>query len=292
MKKRTPIGLTIKLFFSFLFISLLLFGLNHHPQPLADVIPQSASSAEVPAVKTGTLPKKISESSGLEQAGSRGVFLTHNDAGNAAELYRITADGKLLTTLPVAGAENVDWEDITRDQQGNIYIADTGNNDNTRKRMKIYKLHQGDPEQVSLITFEYADRKNGTADKDHYGFDCEAVFWHNHRLYLVTKDRKDGVEARLYELPDSPGEHEAQPISQYPVLAPVTAADLSPDGKRLLLLSEGRIHLFEVRGNNFFGSRMVTRSLGEVGQTEGAVFVDNNTLMISSEKGDLFHYEL
>jgi hypothetical protein len=67
---------------------------------------------------------------------------------------------------------------------------------------------------------------------------------------------------------------------------------MSPDGKKLMLLSVGKIHLFEVEGNNFFGSRMVTKSLGKVGQTEGAVFTDNNTLMISSEKGDLYRYEL
>ena len=294
MKKRTPTGLTIKLVFAFLFISLLLFGINHQPEPLAGSTPAAAlpPDTDEQAVKTGTLPKKINESSGLEQSGTRGVFLTHNDAGNPAELYRINAAGKLLATLPVAGAENVDWEDITRDSQGNIYIADTGNNDNKRKRMKIYKLQNGDHEQVSQIIFEYGDRKNGTADKAHFEFDCEAVFWHNAKLYLVTKDREDGEEARLYELPDTPGEHEAKLISHYPVHAPVTAADLSPDGKRLMLLSVGKIHLFEVAGNNFFGSRMVTKSLGKVGQTEGAVFTDNNTIMISSEKGDLYRYEL
>jgi hypothetical protein len=60
----------------------------------------------------------------------------------------------------------------------------------------------------------------------------------------------------------------------------------------MLLLSEGSIHLFQVQGNNFFGSRMVTKSLGKVGQTEGAVFIDNHTLMITSEKGNIYRYEL
>jgi uncharacterized protein YjiK len=283
--------LTIKLAFVFLFFSLLLYGFNNDPEKLPDTSAQ-ASEVEGQAVKTGSMPKKIKESSGMEETGTPGVFFTHNDAGNAAELYKINAKGQLLATLPVAAAENVDWEDITRDTQGNIYIADTGNNDNKRKQLRIYKLQHGDPKQVSVITFEYGDRKNGTADKTHYEFDCEAIFWYRDKLYLVTKDREDGVDARIYELPDAPGSYEAKPVSHYAVHAAVTAADISPDGKTLLLLSEGKIHLFQVRGTNFFGSKMVTKSLGKVGQTEGAVFTDNNTIMISSEKGELFRYEL
>jgi hypothetical protein len=100
------------------------------------------------------------------------------------------------------------------------------------------------------------------------------------------------MDTRIYELPDTAGDHEAKLIGHYPVNAPVTAADMSPDGKRLMLLSVGKIHLFQVEGTNFFGSRMVTRSLGKVGQTEGAVFTSNHTLMITSEKGGLYRYEL
>jgi hypothetical protein len=291
IKKGLPVRLTVKLAFVLLFFSLLLYGFNKAPQQRG-TSRRPATGADVQAVKTGTLPKKIKESSGLEQTGTPGVFFTHNDAGNAAELYKINAKGQLLATLPVAGAENIDWEDITRDSQGNIYIGDTGNNDNKRKRLRIYKLQHGDPNQVSQITFEYQDRKNGTAGKAHYEFDCEALFWHRSKLYLVTKDREDGVEARLYELPDSPGEYEAKPVGHYQVKAAVTAADMSPDGKTMMLLSEGKVHLFQVQGNNFFGSKMVTKSLGKVGQTEGAVFTDNHTLMITSEKGNIYRYEL
>jgi hypothetical protein len=294
MKKSTPLRLTIKLAFVFLFFSLLLFGYNDDPEQLPKTSPPKAPAPrmEGQAVKTGTLPKEINESSGLEETGTPGVFFTHNDAGNAAELYKINAKGQLLATLPVAGAENIDWEDIARDSQGNIYIADTGNNDNKRKRLKIYKLQHGDPEQVSEIIFNYGDRKNGSGQKGPYEYDCEAIFWHHSKLYLVTKDKGNGLQARLYELPDTPGDHEAQQIGHYPVNSPVTAADISPDGKRLLLLSVGKIHLFQVEGTNFFGSKMVTKSLGKVGQTEGAVFTDNNTIMISSEKGNLYRYKL
>jgi hypothetical protein len=291
MKKGMTWRLTIKPAFVFIFFSFLLYGLNHDPAALPAPAVARTLPLPVQAVKTGTLPKEITESSGLEETGVPGEFFTHNDAGNAAVLYKINAKGKLLAAMPVAGAENVDWEDIARDKQGNIYIADTGNNKNKRKQLKIYKLHHGDTEQVSEIYFEYGDRGKASSGKTGSGFDCEAIFWHQSKLYLITKDRDDGIDARLYVLPDTPGEHQAKPVSHYRVNAAVTAADISPDGKTLMLLSVGKIHLFHVEGSNFFASKMVTKSLGNAGQTEGAVFTGNHTLMITSEKGGIYRYE-
>ena len=34
--------------------------------------------------------------------------------------------------------KNVDWEDLTQDDKGYIYIADTGNNNNKRRELDIY----------------------------------------------------------------------------------------------------------------------------------------------------------
>jgi hypothetical protein len=288
--------LPIKLTIIFLFLSLVLFGYVYQPKTTLKPKPIGVTKPELTiqkAVKLGTLPLEINESSGLETGDKPGTYFTHNDAGNAPELFRIDAQGKLLATLPVAGAENIDWEDIAKDNQGNIYISDTGNNTNKRTHLKIYKLRQGNPNRVSTIHFEYADRKAGTADKSNYEFDCEALFWYQSKLYLVTKDRSNGTTAKLYELSDQPGTHEAKFISKYEVQAPVTAADVSPDGKTLLLLSKGAIHLFPANGSaNFFKSNMKTYALGKVGQTEGAVFTDNRTVLLTNEDGDLYQYKL
>jgi sugar lactone lactonase YvrE len=35
---------------------------------------------------------------------------------------------------------NIDWEDITKDKDGNLYVGDFGNNDNERKDLCIYKI--------------------------------------------------------------------------------------------------------------------------------------------------------
>ncbi|GEO06863.1 hypothetical protein AAE02nite_45270 [Adhaeribacter aerolatus] len=296
--------LIFKIFLALIFCSVVLYGFNGQsafetssPIPLATTAPANTASVnklnENLAVKIADLPKEIKESSGIEEGGQLGTFYTHNDANNPATLYKIDDKGNLLATINLSNAENIDWEDLTRDDKGNIYISDTGNNSNKRLRLRIYKLNPQNPEKLAEINFEYADRKNGTADKTHYEFDCEALFWHQNKLHLVTKDREDGVLAKLYELPDQPGDYEAKLIEKHDVNLPVTAADISPDGKTLLLLSKGKIHLFHPScKGQFFSGEMQTLNLGKVGQTEAAVFTGNKTVVITNENGQMYRYNL
>ncbi len=288
--------LSLKIGVIFILLSAILYGFSHRYSP-SNTVPQKPITAKPiapAATKFAIMPREVNESSGLELGDEPGTFFTHNDAGNAPKIYKVDRTGKLLAAISIPGAENIDWEDITRDNAGNIYIGDVGNNSNKRKKFKIYKFNLKTPDEVSEIIFEYADRKAGTVEKKHFEFDCEALFWYNAHLYLVTKDRGTGVNARLYQITDSPGEQEAQPLSYYDVYAPVTAADISPDGENVLLLSEGNLHLFPVtNSSDFFQSAtMKTIPLGKVGQTEGAVFADNKTVIICNEDGELFEYKL
>jgi hypothetical protein len=243
-------------------------------------------------IKLGTLPRSVQESSGIETGDAPGSFVTHNDAGNAPELFVVNRKGQLLKTIKVAGATNVDWEDITRDNEGNLYICDTGNNNNKRTELKIYKLSLKNPQKVETITFQYSDRKPGKGGKKEVSFDVEAAFWSQNKIYLLTKDREHGKQTKLYELPDQKGRHEAKFVGNYPVNGKITAADLSPDQKTLVLLSTGKLHVYQPNGNNFFQNRKATISLSSVGQTEGVVFTDNQTVAFTNEKGELYEYRL
>ena len=68
------------------------------------------------------ISSKIKECSGMVATVKDSTFWVHNDGGNRAELFEIDRKGKLLTTLPLPKAKNVDWEEITRDEKGNIYV--------------------------------------------------------------------------------------------------------------------------------------------------------------------------
>ena len=247
----------------------------------------------------GQMPPEISESSGLEMADEPNTFFTHSDHGNSgATLYKINQSGKLLKTYSVSGASLVDWEDLTRDDSGNLYIADTGNNSGNRSELKIYKTTVSNPSSAQVITLSY-DSRDAVESKGKKGkgkaktaknFNSEAIFWHNGNLYLVTKASGGNGEAHLFQVSDSPGSQTAKLIGSKELGAKITGADISPSGDKLVLMSVGKLHVFNISGSDYFKGNAQTINLGNVGQTEAMVFTDNNNIVFCNEGGQLFKY--
>src|SRR5690606_13775651 len=63
------------------------------------------------------------------------------DKGNPSELYVYSTERTFEKTITINNQKNTDWEDLSQDTQGNIYIGDFGNNKNERKDLRILKLH-------------------------------------------------------------------------------------------------------------------------------------------------------
>ncbi|CAN0605172.1 unnamed protein product, partial [Ectocarpus sp. 12 AP-2014] len=97
---------TIFVFFTFLILSCSNFGQLKH---VAD------------------FPNKLDEVSGILYCKDSTIWAIE-DGGNDDEIYKVDFKGDILKTFKVKNAKNEDWEDITKDKEGNIYIADTGNN--------------------------------------------------------------------------------------------------------------------------------------------------------------------
>lgn len=239
-----------------------------------------------------SLPGRVSESSGLAVMAA-GEYLTHNDAGNGPHLYKLNDKGKLSQTIKLK-LPNVDWEDLAQDTEGNIYIADTGNNDNDRRELAVYKVHLEQPEQVQAIRFTYEDQKEFPPKKKERNFDSEALFWSSGNLYIISKDRGRGQTAKVYQLPDEPGTYKAKLIGSHQLKAQITGAAISPSGETVALLSEEALHLFRDFSSveNFYEGKYEKRSLKGTGQTEGVAFEKDEVLIITSEGGNLYRYNL
>ncbi len=92
------------------------------------------------------LSDKVDECSGIVASRAYpGVFWTHEDGGLSNNLYAVDEKGDFLFKTDVAGAKNVDWEDIAIDDEGFLYIADVGNNKNKREDLLVYKVSEPNP---------------------------------------------------------------------------------------------------------------------------------------------------
>ncbi|NVO86237.1 SdiA-regulated/phytase-like domain-containing protein [Hymenobacter terrestris] len=235
--------------------------------------------------------REVPESSGLALTGENGTFYTHGDEGNPPILFKIDAQGNVLSRIEVP-VKSGDWESVTRDNSGNVYIGDVGNNNNNRQDLAILRINPLNPKIVQEIRLKYPDQTEFPPKKKDRNFDCEATLWHNNQVYLFTKDRGLGTTSKVYTVPAQPGNYTAKLLTKLAIPGEVTDAALSPDGRRLVLLA--REEMFVLEGDNLAAilkAKPKQVSLKGVGQTEGAVFTTNQMLYLSTEQGRLYTYQ-
>jgi hypothetical protein len=238
--------------------------------------------------KEGILPICISENSGLVKAWQDGYYWTHNDGGGNPDLYMINIEGDVFDTLEIKTATNVDWEDLAKDNKGNIYIGDFGNNFNNRTDLTIYKKKSSSLEK---ITFKYEDQ-NFNNTKDRF-YDCEAFFWANDSLYLFTKSWKKGHKlTKMYVLPDLPGNYTLKPKASIVLKTQVTSADISPDGTKFALLTYGKIFIFGIENHKInFDKPLRCIKIGK-NQTEAIVFENDHKIVFSNEQRKIYSIKI
>lgn len=221
---------------------------------LSASIVAAAEDAEMPAGLSYSTPQRlavlenreISESSGL--AVSRrdpNRFWTHNDSGDSARLFCFDMEGKHKGTCRIKKAKSTDWEDMcsfTEEGKAKLLVADIG--DNTRRRQTCYlyvikepKDPGKDTKKFRKISVRYAD---GPRDCEAIGIDIVS-----RKLIFVTKIL--GLVAHIYE-GDFPREGEGNQITLKRIgssrLPMVTAMDISPDGRRAIVLTLGQAFEF------------------------------------------------
>ena len=254
------------------------------------------------------LPTSLKEASGIVYDAASMSFWMLNDAGNKAELYQLNAKGK-ITHVQAIAAKNNDWEDLTADDKGHLYIGNFGNNANKRKNLAILKvnknhLNASEASAVERISFYYPDQKKFPPKKKRMHFDCEAFFYYQGYLYLFTKSREkqNFGKTNLYKVPAEKGHHQAQLIGSFTTCKTldcwVTSADISSDGSQIALLSPGGVWVFSnYENDHFFDGDVKAYAFDYLSQKESVCFKNNNTLYITDESahgsgGNLYEFTL
>jgi hypothetical protein len=215
------------------------------------------------------------------------TFWTHNDSGGKPEIYEIDLAGNLHNTLPIPNTQNIDWEDITKDNAGNLYIADIGNNTNTRRNLTIYKVAPLPPYSVEKINFHYADQSQFPPKPEEMNFDSESLFWANDSLYFFSKNRGKKLVS-IYTIPAKAGEYAVIPKAQISIKGMVTGAAISPSGTEFALLVYGKVLFFEVNQGNINFSKPKYCMKFAHKQTEAITYLSEDKLLITNEQGQIF----
>ena len=153
------------------------------------------------------LPSNIKEASACEISKASPLIWTVEDHNNKNVLFGFNEKGELIKEITITNVENNDWEDLTSDDDGNLYIGDFGNNDNDRENLAIYKINASDlnkneAKAESIFQFYYPEQTEIPSKKKNRIFDVESFLIHNNKFYLFTKNRSskfDGTTV-LYEV--------------------------------------------------------------------------------------------
>ncbi|MCC5945623.1 MAG: hypothetical protein JJT94_11865 [Bernardetiaceae bacterium] len=240
--------------------------------------------------KIGRLPDVVDESSGLAKV--KNIVYTHNDSGGEPKLFALDPENKyaLKEDISIPNAKNKDWEELA--QKGDtIFIGDFGNNKNKRQNLRIYIYDSQKRQTQGEIKFYYPDQQAFPPEKKDRNFDCEAFFYARNNLYLFSKNRGSSDFVKIYRLPAYAGNYEAQLLDSIQVKGQVTAADISPDGKMIALLTYGMVLFYQV---DFDEQNIPTlRADGccrflRAEQSEAILFLDNHNLLITNEQGNIF----
>jgi hypothetical protein len=93
----------------------------------------------------------------------------------------------------------------------------------------------------------------------------------------------------MYKIPAKKGKYVAQKVSEYnncnDLECWITSADISPDKKKVALLSQKNILIFsDYKNDDFLSGKVQKIELKHRSQKEGITFKDNKTLLITDER--------
>lgn len=263
--------------------------------------------------------EKITEASGLAASRrSDGVLWTHNDSGNDPALYAMGSDGRFLGSVWLAGADNIDWEDMASFELGGrayLLVADTGDNKGRRKNCSFYVIEEPDAAALSpqkeLVVQVAWNVPVAYPDAPH---DCEAVAvdpgakgdGSDGRVYFLTKREKPSrlfsvalrpaantpqvafELGKVASIPQPAGARNLLPVPAGRFRGQPTGLDFSADGRMAVVLTYGDVLLYQRRAGESWFSALVREPLvlppHKLGQAEAVCFSrDGKSIFVTEE---------
>jgi hypothetical protein len=222
---------------------------------------------------------RVVESSGLVASRRHpGVLWTHNDSGDAARLFAVGRDGRVLATLRLAGVRARDWEALAlgRDDRGApaLLVGDIGDNQGVWPWVTVYRVAEPARLRDATVPAERFRLRYPDGPRD-----AEALLVdpRGDRLYVASKDEAGGG---LYQAPAPLRRDRVNLLRRVGRVPPlVTDGAFSPDGRTLVLRDYQAAHVYAASGG-----RLATVALPLQPQGESIAFsADGRSLLAGSE---------
>lgn len=222
---------------------------------LATGCTRDTGDAPTASVSGLMLDSQLAEISGLAASIRHpGTLWMHDDGGNPERLFAVDRNGDRVATFRLEGVPKTDWEDIAafrHDGRDYLLVADTGDNGGLRRTLQLHAVEE--PARLVnarlrpawSVVFQWPD---GPRDCEAVAVDAAAG-----EVLLVSKKRQP---PELFSVPlhtaspttvtatllghlrmPPPLSPQGNPGQRAPLAAQVTAADISPDGNRLAVMT-------------------------------------------------------
>ncbi|MEN8815299.1 MAG: hypothetical protein ABF274_00325 [Nonlabens sp.] len=225
------------------------------------------------------LSNDITETSGLEFY--KNLMITHNDSGDLPTLYFLNERGEILKRKTYTNMSNVDWEDITKDEEF-LYIADIGNNYGNRRDLVIYKIRLNDLDnenaRVEKLMINYPNQKSFKNGNQNHPYDAESLVAIDNDLYVFSKDWKDQATI-IYKIDKNKTQQSADEITSYNVKGLITGATYN--GTDTVMLCgynsnlEPFIVLIDYKNGKFHFHEKINIPIENGAQVEAITFLKN-----------------
>ncbi|MCK0131707.1 SdiA-regulated domain-containing protein [Flavobacteriaceae bacterium F08102] len=240
------------------------------------------------------LPGNLKEISAVEITPHSPLLWVIEDAGNKNELYGLNNQGEIAVTIQIDNSKNKDWEELTTDQEGNVYIGDIGNNNLKRSIFTIYKVKTPSKKSTTIP----AESIEFSLPKHIKSRDFEAFFLYKDQFYLISKEKGKAI---VIAVPNIVGKHTARLVQSFKLdgkNTKITSADISDDGKTVIVLNHDNVwKLNNFSGEHFFDGTITEMPFEHSSQKEGICFKNDDSVYITDEKnkssgGKLYQFSI
>jgi hypothetical protein len=231
---------------------------------------------DVPVAVGQVQSSEVDEASGLAVSRRNpGVLWTHNDRGGTGRLFAVTTLGETVAVADVATIAATDWEDLSigpgpEPDQHYLYIADIGDNSQTRSDIVVYRVREPvlsegvEPQELTLADVEALHLIYPGGEK--HNAESLLVDPLSADLYVITKLASGTTRVfraaapRSTELPAPLTLVATLNFVEEPLAgAQVTAADISASGDAILVRTYATAYWWPRGANVSIGDALVAQ---------------------------------